>query len=252
MEEKAVRKRKKTEESFTEKIERMFEYGLDTEGHSEHPFLRISDMGIARDIYFGSTITDIDFVTYDEKMDDHIKIATMELRTGLFKNEYEMIDVADENTDFRATANVACQYDSKCKNHLMENCSNNGQKFYLCEIHTLYVSEEFRGNGLAKYFLMMVPGIVDGLLNYEHYNGIIATHINPWVYQGTLNKELSKITPLTYINNPDDETIKKMQKPLIEAGFKKINERDFCISNYKLKEFSRKKGLDFSYKGYRG
>ena len=44
-------------------------------------------MGIARDIYFGSTITDIDFVTYDEKIDDHIKIATMELRTGLFKNE---------------------------------------------------------------------------------------------------------------------------------------------------------------------
>ena len=114
MEEKAVRKRKKTEESFTEKIERMFEYGLDTEGHSGYPFLRISDMGIARDIYFGSTITDIDFVTYDEKIDDHIKIATMELRTGLFKNEYEMIEVADENTDFRAAANVACRYDSKC------------------------------------------------------------------------------------------------------------------------------------------
>ena len=118
--------------------------------------------------------------TDEEEDDPYMPIATAEIWTANFQNFDEAVEFMEEcSGDTCGAAETALSYYKKypkrcrcIRNHLDWDCGAE-----VIELHTFYVSPEFRGKGVATSILLHLPELLRQL---NHDQGIITAYINPF------------------------------------------------------------------------
>ena len=128
-------------------------------------------------------LTDEELADEGEDDDPYVPIAMAEIWTANFEDFDEAVEYMDDcSGDACGAAETALSYYKKypkrckhLKNDMVWGCGAE-----VIELHTFYVSPEFRGKGIATSILLKLPELL-GQLNIEQ--GIITAYINPFINQ---------------------------------------------------------------------
>ena len=221
------------------------------------PTFALTDRWVRKDVYcpYNRVLLDfyvVEFLEEDEEDDEkEVSLARIELRLGKFRNEDELLVDSDEDVDFGGSASSLKQYVELYKNGDYKDVSDSWCFIYLCELHTFYISPEFRGKGLSKYFLAIIPRLLEMLFGIK--NAGIVAEINPFRRQGSLNTKRKFKSNGYQDDNKDPLLVERVEKSLKSMGFKKVSDDlNYVTDMEKLFEKAYEKGVWFAEGSYAG
>lgn len=110
----------------------------------------------------------------------------------------------------------------------------------LCEFRTFYVSPEFRGKGISKALISIIPLVLEKLMRCPGMIFLFA-HVNPFKEQVPLEqlRDVFKSgSEIPYMNGEDPEGVGKVaEKALEKAGFAKVDkDRNYVATIRSIKQ----------------
>ena len=218
------------------------------------PELRMSERWIHKNVYtpYNRMLVDFYIRLYPEEDEEkEVNIARMDLRTANFDDVEELLVDSDEDADFGSSASTLVDYIQNFREYDYEWVEDANDKIVLCELHTFYISPEYRGKGLSKYFLAAIPTLLDMICGIKSA-GVVAT-INPFLHQGSLNSKRKFKSNGYQHEKKNPKLVEQIDRSLTSAGFKKISEKlEYATDLYELKRIALEKGIDFWEGHYAG
>lgn len=207
-----------------------------------YPYMELSDCGIGfSDIE--SVVVNIEIRGYDLN-DVEKKVAWIELRMvsgDSLDGAFELCDDLSEDS-YGMWESVNTYVRSRKKLISEEDRLNLSRTsaVTLCELRTFYVSPEFRGKGVSKALIAIIPLVMEKLMRCPGMIFLFA-HVNPFRDQVSLEQfwDTFKAGEGTlYMNGDDPEGIGKIaEKALVGAGFAKVDkDRNYVATVRSIKQ----------------
>ena len=204
-------------------LDSSFPKGLKARAEAFLPELEFTNEGILQENEVPEWWLNVEFSTEETEIflgrrtDACRKVAKLELRIRKYSDIDQMLLIADMEADDMDSAESARAYMEK-------SCIEGQDGFFVCKMHTFYISPEYRGMGISKLCYAFIPRLLSSNLNID--SAIVTACVNPYANQESLNA--SDFEPGGYImadsKTPEaNRVIKTAAMALERAGFTAVD-----------------------------
>ena len=185
------------------------------------------------------------FITF---WDDEDAVAYMELRVCWYPGISNILDISDEDADSEESAATAMAY---IKDGIEEDDDVwEDEEIVVCEIHTFYISPDYRGMGLSKRLMLMIPYLLECYINCS--DAVVTAYVNPFKNQEcTADSEPVRTKREYGYDCADEELLSTMRKALTGIGFEDVmgNGRNYATDLKELASAADNEGLYYYENG---